>query len=541
MSLLIIVDANPGTVIRVVVGGRQPVNQLLRRGRIAGLSLLFLIAGCGGNAERAISLGGVAEQQFASGDLAAARKSIAAAIDERDDLSALHLLRGRIEVAGERYSPAFDAYSAALALDATNREALQGVSQLGLRTGHLRESEEAAERILTLDPDQPDALLIKGLLALVRKRPDEAIEDADRILVRSPANEGGIILKARALYLRGETKMALNLVDEAASPAGNTANLAQTRLELMRGSGDSSGMLDQFGVLRRLRPDDFDLIIDEANVRYKVGDIDGGRALLRDAILSPKRSAEQAARIAKLWREYDAEPVDVAGRQQLSRAARASRAEVARYFLETGRAAIAGQLLVGERSLTGQALAARAEIAAGDNAAGTALAERILAADRTQCDALIARSAALLGRGQGNPAVIAAQTAAAECPQNPAAWLQLVRANDVRGKPAEAGRAFADAILRNQQDSNLSAAYVAWLEHRGAGRQALGEARRLTQRAPALVSGWRAYLAACERQPASGCAADAQTGLERAKHMLGIDTPIGVRPPNGLFGRLPPR
>ena len=541
MSLLIIVDANPGTVIRVVVGGRQPVNQLLRRGRIAGLSLLLLIAGCSGNAERAMSLGGVAEQQFTSGDLAAARKSIAAAINERDDISALHLLRGRIEVASERYSPAFDAYSAALALDATNMEALQGVSQLGLQTGHLRESEEAAERILTLDPDQPDALLIKGLLALVRKRPDEAIEDADKILARSPANEGGIILKARALYLRGETKLALNLVDAAVPPAGNTAGLAQTRLELMRESGDFSGILNQFEDLRRLRPKDFDLTIDEANVRYKVGDILGGRRLLREAVLAPKRNSEQAAHIAKLWREYDTEPLDVAERAQLKRASGAARVEVARYFLDTGRAGIALQVLVGEPSFAGQALAARAEIAAGNRAAGAAVAERILAADRTQCDALIARSTALLGRGQGAPAVVAAQTAAAECPQNPAAWFQLVKANEAREKPAEAGRAFADAVLRNPQDSTLSAMYVAWLERRGAGRQALGEARRLTRRAPALVSGWTAYLAACERQPASGCAVDARSGQEQAKRILGIDNPIGERPPNGLFGRLPPR
>lgn len=520
---------------------RQPVNQLLRGGRMAGLALLLSLAACSGNAERAMSLGALAEQQRAAGDLAAARVSIAAAIDERDDLSALQLLRGRIEVAGERYSPAFDAYSAALALEATNMEALQGVAQLGLRTGHLRESEEAAGRILTLEPDQPDALLIKGLLALVRNRPAEAIEDADKILARSPNNEGGIILKARALYLRGNPEEALDLAEKAVPLVGNTAGIAQTRLELMRQSGDSSGMLDQFKELQRLRPNDFDLIIDEANLRYKVGDLAGGRTMLRDAVLAPKRNAEQAVRIAKLWREYDTEPLDVAGRAQLSRTRGAARIEVARYYLDTGRSGIALKLLVAEPSLAGQALAARARIETADVAAGAAIAEKILTADQTQCDALIARSAVLLDRGKSTPAVAAAQTAAAECPQNPAAWLQLVKTNDARGKPAEAGRAFADAVLRNPQDANLSAMYVAWLERRGDKRQALGEARRLTRRAPALVSGWTTYVAECERQPTAGCAIDARGGREQAKRTLGIDNPIGERPPNGLFGRLPPR
>ena len=535
------VDVNLDSVIRATVPRRYPVNQLLRGRRMAGLPLLLLLAACSGNAERAMSLGAVAEQQRASGDLAGARQSIAAAIDERDDFAALQLLRGRIEVAGERYSPAFDAYSAALALEATNMEALQGVAQLGLRTGHLRESEEAAGRILTLQPDQPEALLIKGLLALVRNRPAEAIEDAGRILARAPGNEGGVILKARALYLRGDPKGALNLVDQAVAQAGNTAGLAQTRLELLRESGDSAGMFTQFNELRRLRADDFDLTIDEANVRYKVGDSLGGRRILREAVLAPKRNAEQTARIARLWREYDDDPLDVAARAQLSRTSSAARVEVARYFLDTGRAAIALQMLAGEPSLPGQAVAARADTAAGNNGAGTATAERILIDDTTQCDALIARSVALVGRGQADPAVVAAQTAAAECPQNLAAWFQLVKANEAQGKLAEAGRAFADATSRNPQDAALSAAYVAWLERRGADRQALGEARRLTRRAPALVSGWTAYLDLCDRQSASGCAIDARTGRDRAKRILGLDNPIGVRQPNGLFGRLPPR
>ena len=488
-----------------------------------------------------MSLGAVADRQLASGDLAAARQSVTAAIDERDDISALQLLRGRIEVAGERYSPAFDAYAAALALEATNMEALQGVAQLGLRTGHLRESEDAAGHILTLVPDQPEALLIKGLLALVRNRPAEAIENADRILALSPGNEGGVILKARALYRRGEPEQALDLIDEAVPLAGNTAGLVLTRLELLREAGDASGMLIQFKELRRLSPNDFDLAIDEANLRYKTEDMSGGRQILREAVLVARRSADQAARIAALWREYDTEPLDAEGRTQLRLGSGPARVEVARFYLDSGRAGIALELLAGDASLTAQALAARAAIAAGDGTGGAALAERILAADRTQCDALIARSAALLRRKQGTSAVVAAQTAAAECPQNPAAWFQLVRANEARRKPVEAGRAFADAVLRNPQDAKLSAGYVAWLERRRAGRQAVGEARRIVRQAPALVSAWTAYLAACERHPEADCAGDARNGLARARRTLGVDRPIGKRAPNGLFGRLPPR
>ncbi|QGN56090.1 tetratricopeptide repeat protein [Novosphingobium sp. Gsoil 351] len=488
-----------------------------------------------------MSQGAVAQQQLTSGDLTAARKSIAEAIDERDDLAELHLLRGRIEIAGKRYAAAFDAYSAALALEATNPEALLGVAQLGLRTGHLDEAEEAAGRILTLEPNQPEALLIKGLLALVRNRPAEAIEDADKILAGSPSNEGGVILKARALYLRGDPGQALKLIDQAVPLVGNTAGLIQTKLELFREAGDQAGMLGQFEKLRLLRPDDFDLTIDEANLRYKTGDKLGGRRLLRDALLSPNRRASEAVRIASLWREYDTEPLDASERMRLRSISSAVRGEVARYYLDSGRAEPAAQLLAGDPSLAARALAARVAIALGDLPSGTEGAEKILEADRTQCDALIARSAGLLARGQNAPAVVAAQTAAAECPQNTAAWLQLARANEARGKPSEAGRAFADAVSRNPQNAQLSAEYIDWLERHGATRQAMGEARRLTRKTPAQVSAWTAYVAACERQLQSGCTSVARAGRTQALRKLGIDLPIDERAPNGLFGRLPPR
>src|SRR5690606_15379064 len=115
----------------------------------------------------------------------------------------------RIELAAGSFSGAYDAYNEALALDRSNAEALQAVSQLGLRTGHLRESLEATERILTLAPKQRDALLVRGIHALIRRRFDEAIGYADQMLADQGANENASILKARALFMKGEPESAL--------------------------------------------------------------------------------------------------------------------------------------------------------------------------------------------------------------------------------------------------------------------------------------------------------------------------------------------
>ncbi|MFN9716956.1 MAG: hypothetical protein ACK54U_03295, partial [Sphingomonadales bacterium] len=70
--------------------------------------------------------------------LAEARVAINRALMMRDDVADYHIARGRIELAAGTISAAFDAYFDALALDASNPEALQAVSQLGLQTGNIR-------------------------------------------------------------------------------------------------------------------------------------------------------------------------------------------------------------------------------------------------------------------------------------------------------------------------------------------------------------------------------------------------------------------
>ena len=200
---------------------------MLRARFFAGYVALALLAACGGDAGRAMGLGAQAQQELDAGQVTQARQTVTAAIQERDDLPDLQLLRGRIELAGNRFGPAFDAFAAALSLDARNLEALLGVGQLGLRTGHIADSEDAADRILVLQPDQPDALLVKGLLALVRSRPEETIKLAERILTISPGNEGGAILKARALYMQGDLSGARAFIEQLKTANPNAEGLAR--------------------------------------------------------------------------------------------------------------------------------------------------------------------------------------------------------------------------------------------------------------------------------------------------------------------------
>lgn len=516
----------------------QSLNPLSRLREVIASLLFATLVACGGDTGRAVSLGAQAQQQLEAGKIAAARASIISAIAERDDIVDLHTLRGRIEVTASRFGPAYEAFAAAMALDPTNGEALGGVAQLGLRTGHLSEAEDATEKILTLNPDQPDALLIEGLLALLRNREGKALEAADHILAIAPNNEGATILKARALYSKGDERGALKFLNEALPKVGQTESIARTRLELLRANKDAAGMMLQFTALRTLAPHDIDLRIDEANLRYKLGDTSGARGVTRSVLFELKPDAVKAAQITGLWREYDFFPLSDTQRAQLAGASEDAKIEVARYYLDTGRGKMAERLLSDSDTATALALKARAAIGMGEVGRGSALADKVLAGDVTHCDALIARASAAILAAHLDMAVIAAQTAATECPQNVAAHQTLAQAYVAKDDTAGTRRAFVDGIARNPQNSTLSRAFVGWLGREGQHEPAIAEARRLTRKAPALVSAWDNYLDVCKRYGDEICAVEARSGRERSFAILGVDPPPGTLSSRGLMGRL---
>src|SRR3546814_14382866 len=99
-------------------------------------------------------------------------------------------------MAADSVSGAYDAYSDAISLDPTNIEALQAVSQLGLPTGHFRESLEATDAILSLSPDEPGASLMSARTAVICTHFAPADGSADRIWLTDHGLVGGVIRNA---------------------------------------------------------------------------------------------------------------------------------------------------------------------------------------------------------------------------------------------------------------------------------------------------------------------------------------------------------
>lgn len=520
----------------------NPVSsKVFRNCLTTGMAALLLVA-CSGSEEKALALGSEAQSLLEAHRIAEARQTINRAIEQRDDILDLQLLRARIEVAAGDQNSAYSAFNDALALDRSNPEALVAVAQIGLQNGHLNESEAAVDRLMTLYPGEPEALILKGVINVVHNRGEAALANAEAVLAQAPNSEPASLLKGRALFILRRPDEALAAVLDAKRIAPQSPAVAQALAEVYRQRNEGRKMLGELEILLAAQPDDQNIPLDIANTQYKLGETAPARMTLFALSMKQRTGAVTARLITDLWREYDLAPLTP---EQITNLAAQSRIEMriaaARFYLETGALDQAERVLAqSPASDDVNAVRASIAIARGQPGVGEQLANAILSHDKTHCGALLAKSEVqMLGRKFGD-AVTNGQVAIANCPQLVSAYLVLAAAKDAlpgAGRPA-AELVYREAVQRNPQDFRVTFAYADWLERGKESTRAVAIARRLTNSAPALVSGWRYYLTLCKRYPAENCARDAALGVARSEQRYAVDLRPDQPPEIRLFGRL---
>lgn len=507
------------------------------RGRcvIVVLCAALLISGCGDRTKRAYAESQRAQALLDAGDLMGAQLAIARAISLRGDQIEFQLLNGRINYQRKDYQGAFEAYSLALSIDPMNPEALQAVSQIGASMGRQRESAEATDRILSNEPDNLPALLVKGISLLAKRDVAGAQAIGEHMLRVDPKNEAGMVLKARAMFLGNQKVEALALLREGLARTGPSQMIVTALLENARDQGDAEVMLQQFKALGEIVPDNVDLTIDEANVDYKLGRKDDARGRVWALLTKSGGNADAMERLNDLWAEYETAPLDSDQVATLaSDGAAPARLMAARFYLKANDTRTASELV---GSLPGgEADGLRARITYVESGGSDAsAAERVLTADKNNCDALAVRSSAAIRRGQPAAAVLAAQQVASECPDRDGFDL-LAQAYRAKGDPAGVRRAFLDGTRARPLDTQPVAHYAAWLIANGNANEAADVARRLTQRAPAKISGWQLLATVCARATQPMCVQEAKGGEAAARKSFVMDLPPGERRPNPLLG-----
>lgn len=470
--------------------------------------------------------------------IAEARMAINRALILRDDVAEFHIARGRIEYAAGVPTAAFDSYFNALTLDATNPEALQAVSQLGLQTGNIRESLRATDTLVLLNPGDTTALITRGVHSLISNRLDEADGYATRALAANPSSDEAMILRSRIMYLKGRYEDALALLEQHSRDRTPSAGIHLMRLELFRARRDREGMDAQFNALRSTDQSTWQLKVDEANFLFKTGRRDAAFELTVELLSSPELSREALLDLIGLWDAWAIDDLPAeAARKILTTETQASRYNVAVFLARQSALSVASRIANSLEGNDQKAVEAFIAYGSGRVRQATRLSQDILAKDSTHCLAREVQARINLANGKMREALSDAQQLAAQCPNEGAGWIIAAQAYGGLGDPENAQRVLQQGSEVNPQDLAYAVEHSRWLRGQGNNRRAIAVARRLTRDAPALVRGWELYRELC-RDAADPCLADAERGLADSRTRYWIDFKPGESPPPGLFGRL---
>lgn len=508
------------------------------RDRIVAICLpLLLLMACASPAEKAAADAAIAEQLLAAGDLPGARAAIGRALSHGGNSVDMLLIDARIKMRMQEWNGAYDSYRTVLALQPDNIEALSVVGQIGSMLGEDKVAREAIGKVLAANPQDAEMLLTLGVLELRDDNHAEALALAERILANAPGDPRGLALKARVLTLTGRAGAALAMLRDQIAKTGNDPMIAGALLEVARAQGNVPTMLEQFPLLISTSPQSIDLALDEINIRYKSGDAAGARQASRDFIARFGTQGEAMARLLGLWEEYDRTPLASADLAALAASgAIEARLASARFFVDRGDLESAQALVADAPDPRAAGLRARLQLRAGD-LRGAAAAERILATDETNCEALTAIAEHHLAAGRVDAAVVPAQVLSTQCRDRIDGYVILANAYARAKRAAAVERVSRDSIEAHPLDPRTTRMFVEWLGANGRASSAVAAARRLTIVAPSRQSSWRILADACRRAGNSACMGDAAAGLARARTTFQLDPLPGVRQADDLFGR----
>lgn len=515
---------------------RHPVYLVLRRMRSLSIPLALALGSCSGSETRALALGQEAQEEAQAGDIAGARRTVAKAILERDDIADLYLLKGQLELRAKAYLEAYGSFNQVLTLDAANVQALRIVAQLALTLGEISDAETNADRLLLINPTDPTARFIKGMVLLSHRNPDGAQQLADKLLAANSADPLGAVLLARVLYFRGKTAEAIKVLEPVRNDSSQSELVERTLIGLYRETNQPAKLIEALRKFIATRPDDTSPRIELANVFYKSANRDAARSAAADALAEPKVDASTVDQIVTLWLPNDRDPFPDSSWRRLK--SELPLATLARYYLLSGDTRKASEIASTVASDDGQALRLRIAMQASPSEAVARQVEGVLARDKTQCDALVAKAIFERSTGAIAPAIRDGNQAVSECPNDTGAVLELAAAYRAQSDTAGEFHVYDQSLDRDPQNFAIAEAYVQRAIAARDTARAVSVGRRFTRSAPAVTQGWSLLLKACQANGDGACVANAQQGLAHAREDLSLDPRPGAPGNSSPIARL---
>jgi cellulose synthase operon protein C len=437
--------------------------------RLSVLPLALFALACASPSQEAASAGAAAAQALQAGQLQQAKLAALEAIGHKDDVADYWLLLGRISLELGELGSAYNAYLRASELDRGNAEALLGLARMSLAGGKFDDAWRYADQFLLVEPDNPNAALIKGYVSLGKKAYADALERAEAVLARRPADEPALILKVRALAETTDRAEAIALLSAAVADSGPSRMKLETLIELHEAGSDWQQAKQVYAKLVEIVPDE-EVHLEHARFLFRHGFAREGVE-----IVAPRLGTPASLEYARAVGAGEGRGLSGADLERLaSGASEQARLALSSLALDFGHSPSAERIVaplsrgsMSSVNATAYALLAAARYGQGDRAFAEKLVEQVLTHDATNPRALQVRVQAALDRGDLAEALRRAQLLVRDYPKDLGHRFLLARAYERQQEIVLAGLVYRQAYRDFPGDPLARTRYVQHLTRTG--------------------------------------------------------------------------
>lgn len=508
-----------------------------------GVGLALALSACASKEERAQEHFVKAQQFAQAGQMNEAKAELMRAVSIRDDAPDMWFALGQMRLSTGELPEAFTAFGRADELRPGDANTLRPLAYTGYMIGATRLAKDANDRLLALNPTDPQGLAISGMMALDKGEPDNAIAEAEKILAVAPTDQSALLLKARALAVKGGVNDAIKLLKEAKATPETQIGLNMALLQFYRANGDVPGMKSLFPSLIDAQKDNAELALDYANLLYRTGDLSGARKVWVDAVLKRRDDAKFVAWAFELLDNSEPETQPTWLDARLTTLPGSPLRSAAGQYLVTRKDyanALAlitqgGGAAMNDRGLQAVALDGLGRRAEAESIVNAVLAETGGAQDP---NALLLRARWAIPSGKVDRAAADGQGATIADPSNLAARLVTAQAYIKAEQPLRVRQVLAQAVRDMPRSRRALVAYLNFLQGQGDHESAIAAARNFADANTAQPWAWQMLMGACQKINDGGCVASAKKRYDLSLRDFNFTNPSRPFKMRGLFSPL---
>jgi len=251
---------------------------------ILAVSLGLFLVGCETEEEAAENHLKRGKELLEKGDYAAAQLELKTAKQGNKSTGETYFYLALLDEKARNYYAMQDNLEKTLKLEPEHQQAHIKLGKLKLLLGEVDKAHEHADVLLTKNPQDTEALILKSSALLREKKQDEALAIINSILETNAVHVEALTLKSMILMQQDKQVEALSLMDKAIAEDEKNVALHLFKVQIHAKQNDVDAVIKDYLALIALFPENDTYKITLAKVYAKSGKTDEAENLLRNLV-----------------------------------------------------------------------------------------------------------------------------------------------------------------------------------------------------------------------------------------------------------------